>query len=206
VPEESNQAQEFIKRLSKLHTEKGDSINIEEIHSLMSDVCGDDYNEICKGIQTIAGKITSAKNDISHIEVNKISGDFIQDANIELDAIVKHAEEATNNILDAAEEIQSSLGGIDESKSQKITESINKIFEASNFQDITGQRINKIVTALVDIESCVNGLINKISGGDGTIEINVKGDHRADADLMNGPQLDTEAPTQEEIDKLLAES
>jgi chemotaxis protein CheZ len=57
----------------------------------------------------------------------------------ELNEIVRVTEDTTNTILEEAEEIDN--GGM-------ITDSVAKIYEACSFQDITGQRIGKVVVAL----------------------------------------------------------
>ena len=78
----------------------------------------------------------------------------------ELDAVVAGTEQATQNILKAAEDIDqiastmSSLlkGEYAQGLAQDMRDHVVKIFEACNFQDLTGQRINKVVTTLKFIE------------------------------------------------------
>src|SRR3546814_20665853 len=41
-----------------------------------------------------------------------------------------------------------------------ITDAVTRVYEACNFQDITGQRITKIVKALQHIETKVDALLN----------------------------------------------
>lgn len=79
-----------------------------------------------------------------------------------------------------------------------------KIFEACSFQDITGQRIRKVVRTLTDIEERVGHLISLL--GDKAAGTGDNEDKRVgDARLLNGPQLPPQAVSQDEIDKLLAE-
>jgi chemotaxis protein CheZ len=80
---------------------------------------------------------------------------------------------------------------------------VTKIYEACSFQDITGQRITKVVTTLKTIEAKIAQIIDRF------------GVKRAPADaepavaapgtgLLNGPQLPSNAMDQSDIDKLLA--
>ena len=78
---------------------------------------------------------------------NDLKQEKIPRAGLELEAIVASTEKATGTIMDAAEEIMSA-----DATSENYVESINdacmRIFEACSFQDITGQRITKVVSTL----------------------------------------------------------
>jgi chemotaxis protein CheZ len=82
---------------------------------------------------------------------------------------------------------------------------VTRIFEACNFQDITGQRITKVVRTLKHIEGKIEVLIQALGE-------EVQKTHRSAAaadpnnedSLLNGPQLPGNAIDQSEIDKLLA--
>ena len=115
----------------------------------------------------------------------------------ELNEIVRVTEDATNTILEEAEEIDN--GGM-------ITDSVAKIYEACSFQDITGQRIGKAVAALKKLED----RIDQISQSFGH-ELTAAGQQvtpcsvpSVDANLLNGPQLREAANSQADIDALLA--
>ena len=129
----------------------------------------------------------------------------------QLDAIVKATEEATNTIMEAMENNEKLL---DELKKKledpkqiglidQIVKNGNSVFEACSFQDITGQRVTKVVKSVTYIEDRVNALIT-IWGKVALEEVEVKPDHEksADEELMHGPQLDGEGISQAEIDKL----
>ncbi len=75
--------------------------------------------------------------------------------------------------------------------------------EACNFQGITGQRINKVVKTIRFIEEKILAMIN-IWGAEAFIDLPVASDPSADADdsLMNGPQLQNQGITQDEINAL----
>ncbi len=80
---------------------------------------------------------------------------------------------------------------------------MTRIYEACSFQDITGQRITKVVTTLKVIEEKVAHIISTF--GPNIPPMAKTGTHVAsDADLLNGPQLPANAMDQSDIDKLLA--
>jgi hypothetical protein len=78
----------------------------------------------------------------------------------ELDAVTAGTAQATHMILAAAEEIDqlannlsSALKGkIEQDLAQDISDLVIRIFEACNFQDVIGQRVNKVMTTLDVIE------------------------------------------------------
>ncbi len=99
------------------------------------------------------------------------------------------------------DEVSAAVSGDAAAKLQAAT---TQIYEACSFQDITGQRITKIVATLKTIEGKVAhiigtfGAIHRRSAGTRSIHV------ATDADLLNGPQLPANAMDQSDIDKLLA--
>ncbi len=204
-------AKQFCEELEALKSEQGGELQIGHIDALFKKIRGvTDEEKLVQGIQDIGGRIHKLKVEISNAHPGKLSDDVIPGANLELEEVVKATEEATNQILDSVEIIQNKVSGLEGGVAAEIQgviqDEIVKIFEASNFQDITGQRINKVVTTLVDIDASVLELLDALSD---KIEIHaVKNDKpakTAEEDLMNGPQLQDDTPSQDDIDKLFAE-
>jgi chemotaxis protein CheZ len=85
---------------------------------------------------------------------------------------------------------------------------VTRVYEACNFQDITGQRITKIVKTLQHIEVELDKIVGLFGDFDGADteprEKKTKPEAPSDESLLNGPQLTETAATQEEIDALLA--
>ena len=82
----------------------------------------------------------------------------------ELDHIVEATEKATSDSLEAAEEIQEVAWilrerGTDMELCDKIDQRATDIYTACSFQDITGQRTEKVVKALRFIEQRINAMI-----------------------------------------------
>jgi chemotaxis protein CheZ len=102
-------------------------------------------------------------------------------------------------------------GEIGGEQGDAITNEVMKIFEACSFQDITGQRITKVVKTLKDIESKVSSMLEVIASRiPGLAEVEEalpeEDDTRSeDEKLLNGPQMSDQAISQEDIDKLLSD-
>ena len=128
----------------------------------------------------------------------------------ELDAVVGATEEATGRILDAAEGLMNvAEEKVEAPAKDEIIELAMSIFEASNFQDITGQRITKVVKTLKHIEAKVEALVQVLGEEVERARQNQVNDERApvrvtDEELLNGPHLPGGACNQDEIDRLLA--
>ncbi|PCI38104.1 MAG: hypothetical protein COB46_12200 [Rhodospirillaceae bacterium] len=131
-------------------------------------------------------------------------------AAMELDAIVKATEVATNNILGSAEEIDDWARAIkeriDDVKSHDHLDSISgaviNIFENCNFQDITGQRTSKVVKTINFLEERILTMIN-IWGEEEFEGIELPEDLRSeDEKLLSGPQLEGAGISQNDIDSL----
>jgi chemotaxis protein CheZ len=201
-------------RLQSLKSERGDQIKIDEVaevvSSIMSTMQGDVSAvdlRVYKELDDLADYINNAKSEIALVRTDDISEEHLPAAADELDAIVTHTEEATGTILDAAEVIDAEASKLG---CQAISDQVMLIFEACSFQDITGQRISKIVATLKHIEDRIEK-INAVFG------IELKRKHRAakviaapntqeeaDAALLHGPQIPIKANDQDEIDALLA--
>lgn len=166
--------------------------------------------KVFQEIDSLAKYIQAAKAEIAAIRPDEIRDDFVPSATDELDAVVAATEEATGTILDNAEKVMEVAGELEEPTQSNLIEMVTAIFEACNFQDITGQRITKVVTTLKHIDERIQALasilgdeVDRATVPDAVVEVdNGKLD---DEDLLNGPQLPNSAIDQDEIDKLMAD-
>lgn len=129
----------------------------------------------------------------------------------QLDAIVQATEDATNTIMESVEKNEALITGLRESIAEQahldvldqVMENDMAIIEACSFQDITGQRVQKVMKSVAFIETRVNALIDiwgraNIEGSESDIE-----DTRTDDEkLLRGPALEGEAISQDDIDKM----
>jgi chemotaxis protein CheZ len=115
----------------------------------------------------------------------------------ELEEIVAETARAANEIMGAAEAIETMVPRVADDVAQELLAAVTRIYEASAFQDITGQRITKIIRAVQDIEAKI-GTLARACGDIAMDQAEVIGD----AALLNGPQLSGAAATQDAIDAL----
>lgn len=158
--------------------------------------------------------IEQTKHEIATLHTTGFKGEQMVRVTGELDAIVQGTFDATEGILTAAESIDKTVSLLEASvKTQQerqlaadVQDNVVKIFEACNFQDLTGQRITKVVGTLKFIEDRIVRMMN-IWGGIDTfknVHIDVIAAKEGDASLLNGPKLSEERghASQDDIDAL----
>ncbi len=157
--------------------------------------------QLVKELSALAQFIDRAKTDIANIRADEIKSKHIPSATDELNAIVDATEEATNSIMTACEAIQGHIAGKD--AEQAVNDEVMKIFEACSFQDITGQRISKVVKALISIDEKVAALLNTFGKGLVASSALPSEEPTGEAALLNGPQLKGQGVSQDDVDRLL---
>ncbi|MEZ5825422.1 MAG: protein phosphatase CheZ [Geminicoccaceae bacterium] len=207
---------DLAERVAALKRKHGDKVSLDEIGDIVQALLGSLQGDLTSQdlrvygeLEALARYIYQAKKEISEIRPEDISNEQIPIASVELDAIGAHLEEATGTILDACEAVEEVIPAVDEPAGQKLEEAVTKIYEACNFQDLSGQRITKIVTTLQNIETRVDLLLRAF--GHRVDEHADRQDRRAtddkrsdDEKLLNGPQTPAAANTQQDIDALFA--
>jgi chemotaxis protein CheZ len=149
--------------------------------------------------------IAAARAEIAALQVDDITASHIPSATDELDAIVTHTAAATDSILEVCETLDGMAGRLEPGAAGELQEATTRIYEACSFQDITGQRITKVVTTLKTIDMKVARIIATFASHDGSQSQPCPGTRSApEVALLNGPQLPANAMDQSDIDKLLA--
>src|SRR5690606_35956743 len=87
---------------------------------------------------------------------------------------------------------------------QQVENSILRIFEACSFQDITGQRISKVVETLEFIEQRANALKTILGVDPDRDAPPAEPEPDEDRALLRGPALEGEGIDQDAVDALLA--
>lgn len=165
-------------------------------------------------LREMAKSINETRADIATLQSDDVSVDKIESATGELDAIVNATENATSSILAAAEELQMISeklreAGVDEAFCDDIEMHTTDIFMSCSFQDLTGQRISKVVSTLHFLEQRVNMMIEvwgveKNGSPEGaSLSAKARGDVRPDAGILDGPAAEGEGFSQDEIDNML---
>lgn len=117
----------------------------------------------------------------------------------ELDAVMKGSEQATEKILAAAEDIDQAANNlsaglkneVEQELAQDIRDRVIQIFEACNFQDLTSQRIAKVMATLERIDQQNSGPLDRLA-------------HVEAAPSVRGPRLESDRghASQRDIDYL----
>jgi chemotaxis protein CheZ len=145
--------------------------------------------------------IAAARAEIAALQVDDITASHIPSATDELDAIVSHTAAATDSILEVCETLDKVAGTLEAEGAGVLQDATTRIYEACSFQDITGQRITKVVATLKAIDSKVGHIIATFDNREGRPTPKPL---PAEESLLNGPQLPASAMDQSDIDKLLA--
>jgi chemotaxis protein CheZ len=120
-------------------------------------------------VSDIAGRIQATKVEIAALRHPLENNGKFETAAAELGAVVSDTERATNTIMESAEKIEDILGeviaslpggGFQAARLADAKDLIVRVFEACNFQDITGQRINKVVRTISFIEDRVTAMMS----------------------------------------------
>jgi chemotaxis protein CheZ len=163
--------------------------------------------KVYRELREIAGYIESMRQEIGALQVNDLKNTRIPSAGQELGEIVRATEEATNTIMECAESLLGEDASDPVAFKALVDEKMMLIFEACSFQDITGQRIAKVVETLQHIEIRVARFADVMRAKDLDGFLNEQERARAERKrllMIHGPQLEGEGNAQTEIDELLA--
>lgn len=152
-------------------------------------------------VEELGQTIANAKAEIAALKVDDITASHIPSATDELDAIVAHTAAATDAILEVCETLDQVGAAMSGEAQQQLQDATTRIYEACSFQDITGQRITKVVAALKAIDAKVTYIVAAFGERRGAP---APAPQAAPVALENGPQLPGNAMDQSDIDRLLA--
>lgn len=160
-------------------------------------------------LQGILAYIQGVRTDLSQIGP-ELKTHYIPTATDELEAISETTAEATNRIMDAAEAIDAMADGRTVANKEALSAAATQIYEACTFQDLTGQRVRKIATALHETEVKIDQLIATFTSRLGIAMADLPAvvpqppREEDDGEVRAcGPQLPGMAKTQAEIDALM---
>jgi chemotaxis protein CheZ len=195
---------------SSVSRETADALALLETYRAQIEQC----EKLKVELDLIHDAISRTKREIAVLHGKSFDGNEMAKVTGELGAVVGGTEEATQQILEAAEAIDQAATALakvtspEQHKllSEEIQERVVSIFEACNFQDLTGQRISKVMTTMKFIENHITVMMD-IWGGVDAIRAHappIMDDREGDARLLNGPKLDGDVghASQNDIDAL----
>jgi chemotaxis protein CheZ len=197
-------------------TEEATSQKAAEAHALLETYRAqiEQCEKLKVELDLIHDAISRTKHEIAVLHGKSFNGGEMAKVTGELGAVVGGTEEATQQILEAAEAIDQAATAMtkvnspDQQKrlSEEIGERVVSIFEACNFQDLTGQRIGKVMTTMKFIETHITVMMD-IWGGIDAIRAHappIVDAREGDARLLNGPKNEGDVghASQNDIDAL----
>jgi chemotaxis protein CheZ len=160
----------------------------------------------------IHAAVERTRDEVTALDADAPGGEQAARARRELRAIVGGTEQATQAILQAAEAIDEAAdrlaasvkGSHDQGLARDIQDRVVQIFEACNFQDLTGQRVAHVAATLKFVEEHVARLMAIWQHLEQFTPVMLGGETGSERRLLNGPKLpgDRGHSTQDEIDGL----
>jgi len=170
----ANRTTRLKKKLAEIQKRDGGTIKIDSIAEIVEQTVGAALKRPSAGesgiiteLQILSEYIEGARRDITALKPVDVKNELLPSASDELDAIVTATEMATHEIMAATEAIDEICAHLDPEVGRQVMDATIRIYTACGFQDITGQRVGKIVTALNDIEERVDALIDALGGAGG---------------------------------------
>ncbi|WP_158746020.1 protein phosphatase CheZ [Acidisphaera sp. L21] len=181
----------LAQRLSELHG------RIAVVEPEAETVSAGQYAALLSELRILADFIDAARQEVAAVGVDEIVGRDVPAATDELDAVVMHTAEATGLILDECEHLDAIVAKTE--LRTDVTAMTARIYEACSFQDITGQRVAKVVHTLKTIEAKIADMLRVFGRGPMETSSVIR-----PVVLLNGPQRVGDAMDQGAVDALLA--
>jgi chemotaxis protein CheZ len=211
---------DILIRLQNLRENHGASEDISEISEIVESILLANGGEPATNIEPEAPFVNDdgvsnpldmhSLDILRQLNMDSVIIEQISAFSDEFDAIVAATAESADGIMEAAESIGEVAAKVGEKESQILESAVTAIFESCSFQDITGQRIANLRTKVEFIEHKMLGVLAAMGDPDAERRFaegemaRTENVGREDDDLLNGPQLEGDGVSQEEIDKLLA--
>src|SRR5215469_6032722 len=159
---DAKQLAECLEEIRARHPGSQPEMVAEVVRAVLSTMTADlsvQEASLLSEVEALGQAIACAKAEIAALRVADITDNHIPFATDELDAIVEHTATATNAILNSCETLDDVAGSLSGEPATRLQDATTRIYEACSFQDITGQRITKVVAALKTIESKVTQIV-----------------------------------------------
>ncbi len=202
-----DRVREYVSGKSEGEASFGDVVALAEItaDSMQTFFAAIDRT-IYRELREIAEYITNLRSEIAHLRAGELQNDRLPKAGEHLGAIVAATEEATNAIMEAAEAMLAASGEDEAAFKKIVNDKVMTIFEACSFQDLTGQRIARVVETLEQIEKRIGRFAAAVkTTAPSAPAAEDPRERRARELLLNGPQDRGVAIEQSDVDALFSE-
>ena len=162
-------------------------------------------NAVMAEIHALNDHIATTKQEVAALKPSDDATSTVTIATQELEEVVKATETAANTILENVEQMDAINAEMRKNVSSgdpdgmlpdidRLDNISMELLTACSFQDVTGQRINKVVNSLNYIEARLQKMIEIWQVEHGTADaqaiVFAEGDARPDKDMLHGPQND----------------
>ncbi len=201
---ESNWSAALFNKLKELQNKNGGILDVNHIDTIIEEFLGiikpfttEDYQkEIYYQIEMILVQFLALKRELSSISTDILEDNFVPNITMDLRSVVIQTERSVTGILDIADEITHFCQKVENSEvREELIIKSTRILELCNFQDLTGQRIQKIIHHLGEAEPIIYKILHILHP---EVVLSVEKTHT----LVNGPQNEENAPSQSDIDAL----
>ncbi len=125
-------------------------------------------------LRTLAKAIAETRKEVAALRRRTPAGEALAASGDGLDVVVQATEAATEVVLAASEEIDDLVGRMrqrthdatDVALLEAIAERVIRIFEACSFQDITSQRIGKVIATVSLIEDRLSRMLDRLGAAE----------------------------------------
>ena len=165
-----------------------------------------EFTDIQDDIACVKRELSALINDGNERRMARAAG--------ELGVAVEGMETATQKILASAEIIDDCARALasaltDEyhhGLTQDLQDHVVRIYEACNFQDLSGQRIGKVIGILMMVEERLAAMVERFSSTTESKRPAAAGTGSSGGELINGPRLDGASghASQQDIDAMFA--
>lgn len=198
---------EAISHLKSQNVKDRQLVDVLELSGVLTDAMGHFFSALDETIKDefidIAGFIKKARNEIGDLRPKDIKTNRIPSAGEELEAIVADTEIATDKIMQTAEDVLAMDPDSTEDFGMQIQDKMLVIIEACSFQDLTGQRVSKVVATLKQIEDRISRFAEVMGVDEDEVEVTPEEQRRRDL-LLNGPAIGGPETAQDDIDAMFA--
>lgn len=152
----------------------------------------------------IADYISKTRDEISKLRPNDIREQRIPVAGAELEAVVTDTEKATESIMCEAETLLSAEPDDLDAYKAEVDAAMMRIIESCSFQDLSGQRVSKVVDSLRHVEKRVSRFAATMGVADAEAdEDEIAETERKKKLHLNGPALGGPEIAQTEVDDII---
>jgi chemotaxis protein CheZ len=158
------------------------------------------HEEIAAERRDLLRYVKALRKAIAELRPGELRNRALPSAMSEIGLIVETTEQAANEIMQSMDEIMALPDGPEYRAS--VEEQCLRVMAACSFQDLAGQRMNKIVEVLLKLELKIATIGELMGDADEEPEEEVV--RAGDTILLNGPVAPGEGVDQSEIDALFA--